>query len=184
MLSQDVRHITLAKMEALDCAHALSVAILVRYEQWETLATLAVVPSSFLCAASFAVANQAVSFLKKARFLPTDREAAETRALTKWWECERMCFSTNRRLSPILHGFTAGNEGLDSYIRRVQFKMKRLLGRCPDPLGLTPKFGPGATMSDRSTQSTVPDKLSSQVTLTSSSLFHLHSYGTSAWGRG
>ena len=184
MLSQDVLHIVLSKMEALDCAHSLSVAILVRSECWEDIAKMAVNPVDFLHPREYFVAAQAVAFLKKAKFLPTNREEVEARTLQKWWECERTCFRTNRRLSPLCDGFTAGNQRLDDYVRRCQVKMKSLLGRCPGVEDLTPRFGPGSTVSDRSTMSTVPDKLSSQVTLTWSAVPLLTAFGRSAWGRG
>lgn len=184
MLDQETKHLALRILTAIGTPRALSVAILVRYEEWEQIAKLALNPVDYADSQSYFLDAQAFCLLKKAKFLPVKREELEKRAIEGWYACEQLCFATNRRVNPYLSGLGLIDEWLESYIRRVRGKIHEWIGARPGPLSrMDIRFGPGATMSDPSRSCTVPDKMTSRVTLTSGSIKFLPYFGRSAWGR-
>ncbi|UUW21306.1 MAG: RNA replicase beta chain [Sanya fiers-like virus 17] len=167
MLTQDVRMMALTYMECLNCPRALTVAILVRYAEWDQLVRLDVDPLHHSDPEAFWAARAATDLLRKYRGeIPgIDRKAA---AIEKWWWAEKECYKTNERLSPLLYGGTHGGpygERMQDFVSDVRKEIAFLLGDRPSS-DLVPRFGPGATQSDKSRFCTVPDKLSSVPTLT------------------
>lgn len=180
---EEVETLTHILMEELDCARALTVSLLVKYREWDQIATLATVPSHYLDSLSYFKAVQATDFIRKLEELPTtiDKDAA---TLEKWTESERQCFKTNRRLAQFLDIPIRKTENPVS-IENVILKARRLIRQWlgPLPSELVPRFGPGATISDKSRTCLIPDKLSSLPTATRDADFtKYHWYGT-AWGR-
>jgi len=178
---QDAVRIVHAGLAALDTPFSLKVSLLLQYEEWDQIAKLGVDPNSYTSPDAYYLDAQAHAFVKKAEFLPP-LAGIERKAIETWWQCERQNFRTNRFFdSYLINRGVLPSELL--IFDRVRLKMNRLLGRCPDEKFLVPRFGPGATMSDRSHESTVPDKLSSRVTLTIRALPFLNAFGQTAWAR-
>lgn len=183
MLSRDELHIALSELEALDVPRAVTVAILLRCGQADELANLALDPLHYDCSEAYFAAAQATCLLKKSQFISVfPDEVLESKAKLQWFACEKSCFLTNRFVFKYLNGQPI-EPWVASFISKARHKMKQLVGKAPDPFELQMSFGPGATMSDPSTQSTVPDKLSSQVTLTDDAIPFLGPFLRTAWGR-
>lgn len=171
--------------EAGRTPRCLTVAILLRYSEWDQLASLRVDPHLYLEREKYYVDTVATEFLRKYEPLPTsvDRQKA---AVVSAMEAEASCYKTNERLSPYLFAVSGiPNDGVDedvlAYVRRVRKKIARVLG--PVPASLEGRFGPGATFADRGRLTTVPDKMSSAPTLTRSCDIMLYHWAQNAWGR-
>lgn len=74
----EVEKLTHILMEELDCARALTVSLLVKYREWDQIATLTTVPSHYSDSRSYFEAVQATDFIRKLEELPTtiDKDAA------------------------------------------------------------------------------------------------------------
>jgi hypothetical protein len=182
-VSRDVVELTLRLCEGLGNARALTVATLVRYEQWDTLATLACDPGHYLSAKDYAKSAAATHFLRKCSDLPTtfDRHKA---ALDNWWQGERDCYRANERLERYLPQHSNADDSdprIRDFFSRVRKTMLRWLG--PSPRALTSgRFGPGATFSDKGKLSTIPDKMTSHPSMTRDAIWYLPQWLSTQWG--
>jgi hypothetical protein len=167
--------------EGLATPISLSVAILVRYGEWDQLAVKQVEPHHYVSSEHYWRDAASVSFLRKLEDLPTsfDRKAAAYRS---FFECEAQCYSTNERLSPFLYGsYDTAEEGVHKFILCARKYIRSWLGVCPEIL--EGRFGPGATYGDKGKLTTVPDKMSSRPTLTAASLGVLFPWASTAWAK-
>lgn len=180
-LTPYVKSVALSYMEALSSPRSLTVAILIRYEDWDQLTQLSVDPVHYNTALDYKSAACATGFLKKydGFALPID-----VRALTvkKWWESERQCYKTNERLSPYLFGAADTDSGVSSFIDTLRKRIRSIIGTRP-PACIRGRFGPGATMSDSSRKVTILDKMSSIPTLTPLASRHSSLWEETYWGR-
>jgi len=186
-VSHEVSELALRLLEGLGNARSLTVAILVRYEQWDTIANLRCDPRDYCSAADYAKSAAATSFLRKCEDLPTsfDRRKA---ALENWWKGENSCFLSNRRLDPyvnhILHRFD-GDVSVDPrivrFFRNVRKTVRDWIGFGP-PREIEGRHGPGATLSDRGKLTTIPDKMSSRPSFTRDSRVFLPTWARTRWG--
>jgi hypothetical protein len=181
-MDSQMRKIALAAMEELNCPRSLSVAILIRYNEWAQIATMATEPLHYQDAHSYSLAVQASDLLRKVEDLDTgiDREA---NAIEKWELAESWCYSTNERLAEFLHSPLRRTEGrsIENVILRARGLVRKWLGALPD--WLEPRFGPGATISDKSSVCLIPDKLTSEPTCTPDATFLAYLWRETAWGR-
>nr|QDH88659.1 MAG: RNA-dependent RNA polymerase [Leviviridae sp.] len=174
---------------------SLKVKILWEAEEWDQLALLELEPKHYVDSDRFWRDAMAVSIVRKLETLPTsfDRKAV---AEESFLECERKCFRTNLRLLPYLSpGLPDTEAGVLSYLAKVRKIVKTILGPCPDThetyehhsgahgYKVRGRFGPGATFSDRGQFSTVPDKMSSEPTLTPSSVYYALPWADTLWAR-
>lgn len=181
---QDATAVVLSVMEGLACPRALSVAILIRHGEWRQLVELRCDPLHYDTAERYYGAVSATDILRKCRDLPLHVDRREA-ALKKWWEAEKQCFRTNLRFSPFIGESLFGeapDERVIGFIGRVRKKVWSVLGTKP-PLSLVPKLGPGATQSDKSAYTTVPDKFTSAITLTPNAWPFLVPWLGTQWGR-
>lgn len=183
IFGRDVRDVVLRLCEDLATPVSLSVALLVRYEEWDQLSLKRVDPGHYLSSESYWADSQIVDLLRKASDLPTtiDRKAV---AVENFWISEKECFRTNLRLQPYLdhrENFSSGevDEGVLFFLDRARKIVSRVLGACPSIL--SGRFGPGATFGDRGKLTTVPDKMSSSPTLTPQSFGTLFPWSATAW---
>lgn len=130
---------------------------------------ITVEPGSYADSESYFKDVQCVSLLKKFNDEdPRRLQELEDKAIQTFQTCELQCAHTNRRLADFVYN-TAFFDGKDERYWRFLQRAKRLLrswlGRVPSELS-SPKFGKGATVSDRGRLTTIMDKLSSQPTMT------------------
>jgi hypothetical protein len=182
VLTPEVLDVVLSIMEGLDCPRSLSVAILVRHCEWDQVTSFEADPTHYLEPRDYFGAVAATDLLRKydGFTLSVDPEAA---AIEKWWWAERQCYRTNERLSPLVYGGSYGSDidgALLDFVSRMRKAAEFLIGDRP-PNTFDGKFGPGATMSDMSRFTTVPDKMSSLPTLTPNALFHLVPWTGTQW---
>lgn len=183
----EVREVALDLMVALDCPRSLSVAILIRYGEWAQLTLVSANPLEYCDSLDYLRAAQASDFLRKFPALPTGIDTRK-RALESWWESEKQCFVTNRRLNTLMDfgtlpsGQCAATEAFPALIGRIRKYVGRMIGWSPGEV-LEPRFGPGATVSDKSTHSTVPDKITSTPTLTRGADPILVDWSSTSWAR-
>lgn len=182
MIDPQMRRIALAAMEELDCPRSLSVAILIRYNEWAQIATMATEPLHYQDANSYYRAVQASDLIRKVEDLPTgiDREA---NAIEKWELAESWCYATNERLAEFIDSPLRRTDGrsIENVILRARGLIRTWLGALPD--WLEPRFGPGATISDKSSVCLIPDKLTSEPTSTPDAQFLAYLWRETAWGR-
>lgn len=172
--------------EGLGTPVALSAALLLRHGEWDGLAQLSVKPSSYNCPLAYLKDAAAVSLLKKLEELPGEPGARRRRTVEKWWDGERQCLLTNHRLHVYMPENLVFDEptradGISRIIREVRKCILDWIGPKPPELAQG-RFGPGATYSDRGGKTTVPDKMSSNPTLTADAVYYLPQWLGNQWG--
>lgn len=127
----------------------------------------------------------ACSFLKKfelgSRFVK-DKNPKRA-AIEGWFTVERLNARTNARFVNYLSGSfdSIGDLQLWSFHDCVKKRIRDVLGRLPTDL--KPRFSPGVSLSDSHPFTTIPDKVSSRLTITSNALCLLDLWHDTAWAR-
>lgn len=182
MIPRDVAHTILCLCEEANTARAVSIAICIRYEQWDTLIGFRCSPSDYQSSGAYFRDNLVTEILRKCKGLKTSVDLT-AEAIKSFWASEQDCYRTNERLTPYLYG--ACPDGVSRRVEEVISLARKyvsyILGPCPDlPDG---RFGPGSTFADRGKLSTVPDKMSSSPTLTLGSTGVIPVWARTFWGR-
>lgn len=178
-IPRDVEDVTLALCEGLATPVSLSVAILVRYGEWDQVAVKRVEPGHYVSAERFWRDSQAVGLLRKVEDLPTSFNRKE-KAIKSFFDCEAQCFRANERLSPFIYGaYAPGEEAIHGFITVARKNIRSWIGAAPTDV--EGRFGPGSTYGDKGYYTTVPDKMSSCPTLTASAMGFLFPWSSTAW---
>nr|QDH91248.1 MAG: RNA-dependent RNA polymerase [Leviviridae sp.] len=169
--------------EGLSTPLSLSAAVMLRNGEWDGLARLSADPRRYNDPQRYARDNAACALLKKLQQLPTvtDRKSA---AMLKWWEGERDCYRSNERLTPYTRGNRNSSDrvrGIDDFLSSVRKIILSWIGPCPPQLA-EGRHGPGATLTDRGRNTTVPDKMSSNPSLTRDAIWYLPQWLGNQWG--
>jgi len=184
-LPRDVVKIALKVLEGLGSSRALTVAILLRYKEWDQIATLRCDPRIYPEGAhdSYFADASATALLRKLADLPTTIDRRK-KAIEKWWEGERSCFRTNRRLSQYEWGLPLDprDDRIASFLVAMRKNIFAIVGHGPDDSSVG-RFGPGATFADRGQYTTVPDKMNARPTLTPAASPYLSILMENMWGR-
>lgn len=138
--------------------------------RWDDLASMRVDPKKYSDSTQYWLDACAVDFLRKNEDLPTsfDRPA---KAVENFWKSEKECWHTNERLQPYLRDPRewTGDPAVRSLLDCAAKIVRRIIGDRP-PQNIEGRFGPGATFADKGLYTTIPDKMSSDPTTTSSAL--------------
>ncbi len=182
---RDATEVALRTCESLGCPRAVTVAVMVRYEEWDQLCELSCRPEDYLGAEAYAKAAAVTSLLKKCEDLPTsfDRDAAALRA---FMDGERDCYHSNERLARYLPDLPRSEDevpGIAKFFCDVRKTVGSWIGSRPSELNTLSRFGPGSTYSDPGIRATVPDKMNSTPSLTREVLWHLPQWLETSWGR-
>lgn len=162
---------------SLDCPRALTAAILLRYGEYSQLADLRATPMAYASPRAFWLAACASDWLRKYPGLPGfDDTLREETAKNAWYLSEEECGKTNLKLANLTQGTQ-----LDVLLDIAADWFKDLIG--PFPCDLAPMFGPGATVSDPATNTTVLDKVSSFPTMTAGLAPITQIWAGTAWER-
>lgn len=172
-MTPEVRKFAEAFYAGLDCPRALTAAIMLRYDSWDDLTQLRADPSHHLTSDSFRRAHAASELLRKFPGLPLtgqDGKPLDLRreAVIKWLWAEAECFKTNRRFTSVIFGCHLGSRddgALFQVLERVRRKVHTWLGPRP-PEHVELRFGPGATVTDKSSEATVLHKMSTDPSIT------------------
>lgn len=159
--------VSLQILEALDCPRSLTVALMLRYRQYDDLVTLRAIPENYVDHKAFFRAYQATRLLQKSRWLPTSHDR-KARAIIAFKEAESKCKLTNE----LFESWSAGLLCFRSDRVRQQLLLARrkvhslLRGENPYAFLDFCGFGPGADSSTRKGLTAAYDKLTApgQVT--------------------
>lgn len=174
-----------ALLQDLDTPRALTVHLLIENGEWDQLVHLKVDPALYLTADSYYRDAIATDFLRKCGDLPTTIDKKKV-AVEGFWQAEKACHMTNLRLDPFLNNGPFQDPSdlkIDEFLVNTRVWISRVLGRLP--ASLIGRHGPGATYDNRiSTGGTsIPDKMQSRPSITSSARCLLPHWGELAWFR-
>lgn len=172
-----------ATLASVDCPRSLALYLMCKAGDWEGALRLPLVPTDYPDAESYFLAAQAHAFLSSNVDIPgASQRSREDACFDKWLKAEQQCCKTNARLSPYLHH--PSSEDVDERVLAVLSETRKIIrgviGPCP-PQHFQGKFGPGATVSNNSQHSTVPDKLASAPTFTTGAFGYLVPWAGTAW---
>jgi hypothetical protein len=169
-------------LEGLSTPRSLTLAIMLRHEEFGQLVNLDIDPLHYNNADSFSRDASATSFLRKCQGLNTGIDTKRA-ALDSFFRAEEKCCLSNVRFSRHLNGGPFGDIDMrvHSFYGRVKSEISKILG--PLPPNLLGRFGPGATLNDRGRFVTIPDKMSSRSTVTQGARCLLDLWYPNAWAR-
>lgn len=194
-MTPEVLDIALSLMEGLHCPRAVTAAIMLRYGEWDQLVRLKADPLHYSCADSYLGAAASSDFLRKCVDIPLTESGPsgepsgkpldlEEQAIEKWSWSEHECCKTNLRLYRIIDGDLDPSVTRDAFIldfvSRMKKNIREMIGDGP-PQTWDGRFGPGATVTDKSLATTVADKMSSTPSFTPNALFHLVPWIGTKW---
>nr|QDH87350.1 MAG: RNA-dependent RNA polymerase [Leviviridae sp.] len=182
-LPSEVTRVVSLLLEDLGTPFTLSLAIRLRYEDWDGILEVTPDPRSYLDASRYARDAAGSAFLKKLKELPgsADRQLA---AIQKWWQGERECYLTNERLQPYLDENPHHEDrvaAISAFLAETRKIVSDWIGYGPD-FREEGRFGPGATFSNRGGKTTVPDKMSTDPSLTRDAIWNLPQWLGTQWG--
>lgn len=183
-LQDDLSSVVFTLCEDLATPVSLSVSILLRYGEYDQIAMKQVKPSDYNCPHKFWADSSAVNILRKSPELPTSFNKKKA-ALDNFWIAERSCFRSNLRLSRFLNTPLYGDSAdlPERLVCRARKFIRDVLGVCPPIYSVDGKFGPGATFGDKGKLTTIPDKMSSQPTLTGDCIPFLFHWTETKWAQ-
>jgi len=182
MLSRNTKRFALSVLEGLGTPVALGIAMRLKYGEHDDLANLRIRPSDYLDTEPylFGADYAAVNLLRKHPGLDTSVDRAEA-ARRGFFESERDCYRTNERLSPLLFDSRHYGQRVHEFLVCVRKWMRRLLGSMPPPSAGDGRFGPGSTLGNVGKLTTIPDKMTRAVDLTSGATGFLHLWHQTNW---
>lgn len=192
-LDPDLRKVATALYFQLDTPISLSVAILLRYGEWDQLATKHVDPRNYLegpwGAARYFKDSQAANFLRKSPLLPGSKPGKRKAAAESTFEeCETTCKTTNEFLKTLhTRRYLASRPEIEVRLVSILDRARKICGRILGPLpdDYQGRFGPGTSVELKgSVHSTFADKMWITPTATPAAvaLFE-HDYWRTHWGR-
>lgn len=182
-LPNDVARSVSLLLEDLGTPLSLSLAIKLRYCDWDGILEVTPDPRSYLDGGTYARDAAACAILKKLKELPASFNRRNA-ALQKWWEGERACYRTNERLQPYLdENLLSGDRvaAVSAILAGIRQIVVDWIGYGPD-FSDEGRFGPGATFSNRGGKTTVPDKMSTDPSLTRDAIWYLPRWLGTQWG--
>lgn len=157
-------------LEDFNRARALTVHLLLKYQEWDQLINLDCDPSRYLSymTEEFRRDYQATNLFRKCADLPSSYDT-KAEAIKSFYRAEEMCERTNRRLYPIMMALSGVHhygvpQWVLNFVEKWKKNIKHILGPIPNELKI--KFSSGSTFDDRRFI-TVMDKISSRPTCTS-----------------
>lgn len=172
-LAPEIRELSEVYFTSLDCPRSLTVLILMRYGEFDQIASIKATPADYLLASQYHLAALASDWLRKYPGLPVKVDP-EIEAKKSWFQSEKECGLQNQRAPALRADVKLLLDVASEFVATV-------LGACP--LDLTPAFGPGATASDPAKRTTVLDKVTSRPTVTSEATAVLPLWVGTAWER-
>jgi len=184
-MTSEMLDVTLSMMEGLDCARSLSIAIMLRYGEWDQILRLKVDPGHYSTHEEYLAAAGSTEFLRKLDDPSLTSLDLEAVAIEKWLWAEGECFKTNRRINEIMDfGTLCGTvapDGIVQFLNDCRKNVVYLIGFGPPP-DLLGRLGPGATVSDRAGHTSVLHKFSTVPTLTPRGFPYLFPWLGTKWG--
>lgn len=175
--------IFLAMCEEYGTTLGLKAAARAAAGDWEYLSSMEVDPRVYTCPETYLKDAQLCSFFRKHPGLPLGVNT-EKAAIANFWEAEKMCFGTNRRLEPLQTDVLHYGSRMGEFITLWRKKIAEVLGKCPsfDELADNLRFGPGSTYRNTGPNVPLAHKLMEGYTRTTTMAQCLPSWESTAWG--
>lgn len=169
-------------LEALNTPTSLKTWLLIKHGEWDQLVSQRVDPALYLDAESFYKDYQAAELFRKCAGLPTTFDTKQA-AIQGFHTAEMQCFRTNRYLNRFSKHGLLDPEDLPTseFLRAIGKRISRWLGSTPTHLD--GRFGPGATFSTTSRNSTICDKMQFPPTITPAAWIFGSSWTQTLWYR-
>jgi hypothetical protein len=184
-LPQQLERVVFALCEDTDTPRALTVKLLVQYQEYEQLVRLTIDSEHYLSPERYYQDAVVTEFLRKYGDFDIKGIDKGAVAISTFFKCEKACHETNLRLAPFLHNgpFEDPSElRLFESIERMQRWISKVLGPIPEEL-VYMRHGPGATFRDIGQLTTVPDKMSNRPTMTQGASLLLPLWESTAWAK-
>jgi len=171
-------------LEDINTPRALSIFLCLRYSDVRQAVSFRCDPLHYTDPEDFARDTMATEFLRKCDIpgvVPSSQ--LETECFERLLATERTCAETNLRLNRFIGGHLdqPGDARIPSVIQKIREHVAYVVG--PIPLSIDGGFGPGATLTNSSRLSTIPDKIESALCGTSALFLFDQLYADSAWER-
>lgn len=148
--------------EALNCSRSLAAYMLYKYKEHAQLVNLEFNPSDYNLWEEAANSLAATKFLSKATFLSTNIDLKAV-AMDKFFEAEKVCAQSNRRIFGSWFKTTKTSDALLS----ASYKIAKILGEIdPEDLVNSCDWGPGASTLLRKSTATRPEKFAVERQIT------------------
>jgi len=136
--------------ESIDTPRSLTVALLIKYREFDQLADLEIDPDDYLDARPLEDDYLVTSILSKNPRLPVSCDP-EKKAIEKFWEAEKLCEETNSRLCKFAEDPHVADPDVLRVVLYAQQYIQQILGPLTrSKIGYAEqmmRFGPGATTS-------------------------------------
>lgn len=183
-LSNSMMRLASLHFESLGGPVAAKAVALLGSKDWQGLARMSVDPRSYTDPLHYMRDNSVCALLKKFKDFPGDVDALTQAAKQKWWQGERDCFRSNERLARYLPEHRNSDDrvgGISDFLSEVRKLIVDWIGPRPPDI-VSGRHGPGATYSNRGRKTTVPDKMSSDPSLTPGAIWFLPQWLGTQWG--
>lgn len=150
--------------EDVNTPRSLQCYLLAKYGELRQLVTLKVLPGAYLSAEDYIKDAVVVEFLRKCEIPEVvSAKKLEEECWQRLRATEAACFVTNKRLARFTQATGLLDQPEDPAILRVIMRAQAIIRSCLGslPPSLHGRFGPGATLTNSSRRSTLPDKLAS-----------------------
>lgn len=181
-LPSDLARVVPLYLEGLSTPFSLTMAVKLRNGDWDGILGASPDPRDYLTAGSYLRDAAASALLRKCADLPSSHDKRAT-AKAKWYAGEKDCLKTNLRISrylPEYCNYADRDLDVERFLSAVRKIILGWIG--PGPTEIVGKFGPGATFGDKGGRTTIPDKMSSDPTLTHDACFLLPQWAQTKWG--
>lgn len=164
---------------------SLEANALIEKGDFQSLVARKVHPNDYRTPSAYFQDAQVQALVSKLAGLPTGVDL-EQAALDSFYESERKCAETNRKLAPWINALERGlvsdwegDHAIMGLITRIRARVASVLGEIPKML--CPSFGNGATYGDRGKKTTICHKMASHPTVTREAVAYLDLIRGTAW---
>lgn len=183
MFPEPLWNVILKLLEDVNTPRSLTVKLLIEHGEFGQLANLRTDPRRYWSAWEYFVDQVVTELLRKCRDLNTGIDTVKA-AEDAFLAAEKQCLESNTRLDRFLHNGpfeVLGDFQIAEFFDGCKSTVNDILGNPPrDFVG---KFGKGATFNDRGQATTIPDKISSQPTVTSLARSFIPFWEETKWSR-
>lgn len=160
MLSYDTKQVLLQYWKDIGSPCALALRNYVASGSWDKVVAIlnSLDQTKWMSPYRHRLARLSTDIIKKADYLPLDVDRGEA-CITSFLKAEEICRVTNRRFQLIEMNHSSIEVADIKLVKKVKRLMSRYLGSIPDLQNIEGTFGPGATLSNPRSRSSIFEKL-------------------------
>lgn len=161
MLSQDTVHVLNQYWKDLGTPCATALRTSVAENNWSKVDKIlgSLDQQKWMSPSRHRLARCAIDIIKKADYLPIDRDQGKA-CIESFLKAEDICRATNYRMMLVEMNHSTIPLSKMQLVRRIKRQVQRILGPAPDIQYIEGVFGPGATLSNPRSRSSIYEKLS------------------------